>query len=123
MKKLYFCLPLVLIICACAGTNNKIFSPDLKLIEVWSEADHSYSEGHSLPYLSVFKKDGKTLVYLAARHSYKKTNAFADYVFEKYKPQVAVVEIERTGRALNPYVDAEWEGNHRRYWRPKITYR
>ncbi|MCL2887968.1 MAG: TraB/GumN family protein [Elusimicrobia bacterium] len=110
MKK-YICLAFSLIIFTCAY-GNKTFSPDLNLVQTYEAADQSYKAEHSNPYMAVFRKDGKTLIYLASKHRYNETNAFADYVFKRYKPQVAVIEIEITGRQFNPYDDEMWEGNH-----------
>ena len=51
-----------------------------------------------MPYLAVFKKSGKTLVYLAADHCTQKTFRMVDMAFQKFNPNIAVVEFEREGR-------------------------
>ena len=47
------------------------------------------------PYLAVFNKSGKTLVYLAARHRAQETYRKVDLSFDKFRPRIAVVEHER----------------------------
>ena len=73
------------------------FKPNLDLVVPWEKTKYKIGEP---PYIAVFKKDGKTLAYLAAKHHVRKTFEMVDFAFEKFNPQVAVVEYEHKGRPV-----------------------
>ena len=98
MKKIIILFFAVLFTAACAGTKQT-YQPDLALLKTWEQAEKPSGE-HSQPYIAIFKKDGKTLVYLASRHNSARTLDMVDYIFSNFKPQIAVVEFERSGRPL-----------------------
>ena len=74
MKKIIVVLFAVSVITACMATAqpNPTLQPDLALLKTWESAERPSAE-HSQPYIAVFKKDGKTLVYLASEHNSGKT--------------------------------------------------
>jgi hypothetical protein len=82
----------------CVG-NKKTFVADLSLLTTYEQSEKPSKE-YSEPYIAIFKKDGKMLVYLASRHYAEQTMNMVDYIYKNFKPQVAVIEFERMGRSL-----------------------
>lgn len=98
MRKLLFITLILPVLAACA-TRQGEFVPNLDLLTTWEKSERP-SDEHSQPYIAIFKKDGKTLVYLASRHDSAKTLDMVDYIYANFNPQVAVLEFERSGRML-----------------------
>lgn len=97
MKRLLI-ICLITFLAACA-TNKTKFTPNMSLLTTWEKSERT-SEEHNQPYIAIFKKDGKTLIYLASEHDSGKTLDMVDYIYTNFKPQIAVVEFERSGRLL-----------------------
>lgn len=110
MKKLLISI-LVTLVTVSAHANPQ-FTPDMSLLNTWDqswEQPDRISE-HQPPYIAIFKKDGKTLIYLATRHHFEHTLDMVDYVYANFKPQITVVEFERINRMLrNRCCDNEFE--------------
>jgi len=73
-----------------------MLAPNLDLL-AWSDKTKKVGK---YPYIAVFKKDGKTLVYLASEHSAQKTFEMVDFAFAKFQPGVAVVEYKNKRFAI-----------------------
>ena len=73
-----------------------MFKPNLDLIV---DEENAPAAG-KFPYIAVFKKDGKTLVYLAAEHGSQKTYDMVDFVFTKFRPNISVVEFLHKNTAV-----------------------
>lgn len=99
MKKILFCFLSSALATACA-TGGKPLTPDMSLLTPWEKAEKISEKHKQPPYIAVFKKDEKTLIYLASKHNSGKTLDMVDYVFANFKPQIAVLEYENSGRAL-----------------------
>lgn len=48
-----------------------------------------------VPYGVVYKKENKTLIYCTVKRGTDVAHNFIDYMFDKYRPEVAVVEYEQ----------------------------
>lgn len=90
MKKLFSLFFACVFLCSCASQ----LKPKTKLIKPWEDLDLE-SETISLPYIALYQKKGKTLIYLASKHGDSKSLDLADYAFSAYKPQIALIEYER----------------------------
>lgn len=97
MKKISI-IGLLLLALGCIG-NNINFTPDMSLLTTWERSEITSNE-HQQPYIAIFKKDGKTLIYLASKHNFGKTLDMVDYIYANFKPKVAVLEFESGGRML-----------------------
>lgn len=98
MKKLLLMLG-IFVLAGCAGGKHGL-KADLSLLQTFEEAQR-LAENQYAPYIALYKKDGKTLIYLATAHNLGITSNMVDYIFANYKPQVAVIEFERSGRHLD----------------------
>ncbi|MDR1124426.1 MAG: hypothetical protein LBL61_07665 [Elusimicrobiota bacterium] len=97
MKKIITLFFAISFIAVSAGAQT--FQPNLALLTTYEQSENP-SEQHHQPYIAIFKKDGKTLIYLASKHYADETLDMVDYVFANFKPKIAVVEFERSGRML-----------------------
>ena len=79
-----------------AQTGDPVFTPNMGLIKL---GEPSYDG----TFYAVYNKNGKKLIYLAAQHGAPKTLNMVYHIFEKYKPDVAVVEFEREDRPLKDH--------------------
>ncbi|MCL2629516.1 MAG: TraB/GumN family protein [Alphaproteobacteria bacterium] len=88
-----------------------MFVPNHDLYKTWEESENV----GRYPYIAVFKKDGKTLIYIAEDHGANKSYDMTDFCFSDKspaKPQIAVVEYRNSGRDLLP---REIHGNNLAY--------
>ena len=95
MKRNVFLL-LSLFCASCVSVFTQTFKADTALILQESEYPKFYSKftkKYRSPYLAVYKKGNKTLVYLAAKHS-PETIPSVQYAFDVFNPQIALVERE-----------------------------
>lgn len=95
MKRNGFLL-LSLFCAVCVSVCAQTFVADTSLILPESEYPRFYSKftkQYRSPYLAVYKKGNKTLVYLAAKHS-PETIPSVQYAFDTFEPQIALVERE-----------------------------
>ena len=99
MKKTTLFLSILFFVGSLSAQSKNEFTPNLKLLQTWENAGQT-SKQHKQPYIAVYRKDGKTLIYLASDHNSGKTLDMVDYIYKKYAPEIAVVEFERTGRKL-----------------------
>jgi hypothetical protein len=79
-----------------------MFVPNLSL---YTNYEDSEKVGRT-PYIAVFKKDGKTLLYICDRHCANVSFDMVDFCFSEKSPaipEIAVIEYERAERAMNPW--------------------
>ncbi|MDR2412700.1 MAG: hypothetical protein LBD50_00620 [Rickettsiales bacterium] len=78
-----------------------MFKPNFDLYKPWEDSEKVYRP----PYLAVFRKNAKTLLYIAEKHGDNKSFDMTDFCFSEKspaKPEIAVVEFENSGRKINP---------------------
>jgi hypothetical protein len=76
-----------------------MFEPNLSLLKNYDDAD----KVGRCPYIAVFRKNQKTLIYLADDHGANKSFDMVDFCFGKDAPaipKIAVVEFENAGREI-----------------------
>ena len=79
-----------------------MFTPNMDLYKAWEDAEKIFDRG---PYIAVFKKDKKTLIYIAESHGANLSFDMTDFCFSDKSPaapEIAVVEFEREGREVFP---------------------
>ena len=93
MKKI-FALSLLLS-CTCCGVLAQTFTPNARLVinPTPKQTNNFLNKAGHPPFLAIYQKNGRTLVLLAAKHSPQSLPA-VHYAFEKYHPQVALIERE-----------------------------
>ncbi len=95
MKKYFLSISLLLYV-LCLPAYAKTFKANDSLILQESEYPdfhRKFTKEYRSPYLAIYKKGKKTLVYLAAKHS-PETISFVQYAFDVFNPQIALVERE-----------------------------
>lgn len=73
------------------------FIPNFDLYKTWEESERVGQH----PYIAVFKKNGKTLLYIAEDHGANISYDMTDFCFSDKSPavpQIAVVEYRNSGR-------------------------
>jgi hypothetical protein len=73
--------------------------PNIDLYKTWEESENV----GRYPYIAVFKKDGKTLIYIAEDHGANKSYDMTDFCFSDKspaQPQIAVVEYRNSAREI-----------------------
>lgn len=70
------------------------FKPNFDLYDEWEDAEKVFKDGRRT-YIAVFKKDEKTLLYIADAHGMNESFDMVDFCFSENspaKPEIAVVE-------------------------------
>jgi hypothetical protein len=78
-----------------------MFKPNFDLYKPWEDSENIGRP----PYIAVFKKDDKTLIYIAEKHGDNKSFDMTDFCFSDKspaKPEIAIVEFENSGRKITP---------------------
>lgn len=101
MKKFIFCLIILLISSYACFAQTPRFAADLKLLTTYEETDASLKKINR-PYLAVYKKDKKTLVYLVSFRDSSSELSLTDYAFKKYKPEVVLIDKPRDLMYFSP---------------------
>ena len=76
-----------------------MFCPNYDLYKTWEEAEIIGRQ----PYIALFKKDKKTLIYIAEDHRANKSFDMTDFCFSDESPatpEIAVVEYRNSGRDI-----------------------
>jgi hypothetical protein len=87
---------------SCSSSTLHI---DPSLIRPYAYADQS-AEPFEAPYVSVFSRADKTLVYLAAHHenlASGPTHKTVEAAIQKFKPNLVIIEGIQTSMGLSPY--------------------
>lgn len=89
---------------------NDLAHPPLHLMQPWSP-ELAAAMPHPTPYLTVYERQGKQLIYVAAHHGpgiESPTMQTVRHAFEQYRPQIALIEgIENNGtRSPSSFVHA-----------------
>jgi len=92
------------------GPDKSKFKPKLKLLTEYKYSKIAPEQPREQPYIAVFEKGGKTLIYHASKHDDGKTYDMTNYVFNNFSPQVTVIEFQRSGpKPGNKYSGNEFE--------------
>jgi hypothetical protein len=78
-----------------------MFAPNMNLYVPWEDAEKI----EHAPYIAVFKKDNKTLIYIASKNSTNESFDAVDFCFSRQSlpfPEIAVVEFEHSDRKVTP---------------------
>lgn len=72
----------------------------MHLYQMWDDAEKLF---HNDPFIAVFKKDNKTLVYLGDAHSRNVSFDMSDFCFSNKmpKPEIAVLELNPESKLSN----------------------
>ncbi|MBO4480065.1 MAG: hypothetical protein J5742_00370 [Alphaproteobacteria bacterium] len=76
------------------------FKPNLNLLNEWRDAEHAVNFASNTAFISVFKRDNKTLVYMCDRHKLNISFNMVDMCFADdfgVKPDVLLTEMENDG--------------------------
>lgn len=79
------------------------FKPNYELLKSWDETDKSFHKLYPAPYVSVFEKDGKTLIYMCDSHGANESFDMVDACFGKLglaHPDILLTEFEHDGREM-----------------------
>ncbi|MDR2902837.1 MAG: hypothetical protein LBU87_07040 [Lactobacillales bacterium] len=79
-----------------------IFTANFDLYKTWEDSERVTH----LPYIAVFKKNGKTLIYLAEDHGANLSFDMTYFCFSEKSPampQIALVEYENVGRPVRSF--------------------
>ena len=81
------------------------FKPNFDLIRMWGDIKEMSVRG---PFVAVFKRGDKTLIYMGDKHSYNESFDMVDMCFANdfgYKPDVLLTEMENDGyeRKMGPH--------------------
>ena len=92
MKK--YILTVLLLYVLCLPVFAKTFKADTDLVIIPTEKQtNTIFNKANPPFLAVYQKNGRILVLLAAKHGPKSIPA-VQYAFNRYQPQVALIERE-----------------------------
>jgi len=76
------------------------FKPNFDLLREWCDAEHARNFASNTAFVAVFRRDGKTLVYMCDRHCYNISFNMVDMCFNDdfgIKPDVLLSEIPNAG--------------------------
>lgn len=76
------------------------FKPNFELYREWRDAEHAKQFAGATPFIAVFKRGTKTLVYMGDRHCYNVSFDMVDMCFENglgVQPDVLLTEMENEG--------------------------
>lgn len=79
------------------------FKPNYDLLQHWDDADKAFAQLYRPPYVAVFEKDGKTLVYMCDNHGANESFDMVDACFgalDLPRPDVLLTEFENQGREM-----------------------
>ena len=84
------------------------FKPNFDLIRYWPDAEHAHTFASNTAFVAVFRRAGKTLVYMRDNHWRNMAFDMVEMVFSDdfgIKPDVLVAEMENDGyeRKLEPH--------------------
>lgn len=81
------------------------FKPNYDLIQAWEDADRAFSDLYHAPYVAIFERDGKILVYMCDKHDANISFDMVDACFKKFglgRPDVLLTEFSNSGREMTP---------------------
>lgn len=79
------------------------FKANHDLIRAWEDTDKSFRKLYCAPYVAVFEKNGKTLVYMCDRHDANISFDMVDVCFDSLelpKPNILLTEFRNDGREM-----------------------
>ena len=77
------------------------FKPNLRLLKDYNEVENHNSRRP--PYIAIYRRGNKTLVYMGDRHAKKESWNMVDWCFSnqfQFKPDVLLTEFENRGRNI-----------------------
>lgn len=87
-------LQILILLCFLACQTTSLYKANSNLLTHWSQ-EAQKKEPHKIPYLARYKKDHKTLSYIAADHDVSiksETFRLIKYEFENMKPHLVIIE-------------------------------